>query len=55
MSTPFEHIKESRTAKLIIALGSPLIIGDGISWSIVIDTARKNLLNDAILAASKYR
>jgi two-component system NtrC family sensor kinase len=54
MRTPLEHIKQSLAAKLIIALGSLVIIGAGISWYMLIDTARKNLLSDAIRYAASY-
>jgi two-component system NtrC family sensor kinase len=54
MRTPFDHIKQSLAAKLIIALGSLVVIGAGISWYVLIDTARKNLLNDAIRYCASY-
>ena len=54
MRTPFKHIKQSLAAKLIIALGSLVLIGAGISWYVLIDTARKNLLTDAIRYAASY-
>ncbi|MCL4477120.1 MAG: ATP-binding protein [Nitrospirae bacterium] len=54
MRNPFSRIAKSLAGKLIIALGLLIVIGAGISWYTLIDTARKNLLNNAIRHAASY-
>ncbi|MDA8171889.1 MAG: ATP-binding protein [Nitrospiraceae bacterium] len=48
------NITKSLAAKLIIALGLLIIIGAGTSWYTLINTEKKNLLNNAIQYAASF-
>lgn len=54
MKTPLNHIRQSLAAKLILALGLLILFGSGISWYILINTAKQNLMNNAISYATSY-
>jgi two-component system NtrC family sensor kinase len=54
MIVPLDHIRRSLAAKLTLALGLLIVIGAGISWYILINTAKQNLMNDAVSYIASY-
>lgn len=50
----FRHITKSLAGKLIIVIGILIIIGGGISWYVLINTSKKNLMSNAITHTASY-
>jgi two-component system NtrC family sensor kinase len=48
------HIFKSLAGKLILSIGILIILGDGISWYILINTGKKNLMKNAFENAASY-
>ncbi len=54
MTNSFNRITQSLAGKLIIAIGLIIIIGGGISWYVLINAGKKNLMNNAIAHTASY-
>lgn len=52
--SPPKYIINSLAGKLIVAIGLLIIIGGGISWYILLNTGKRNLINDAIKNTASY-
>ncbi len=52
--TYHRYIINTLAGKLIIAIGLLIIIGSGISWYILLNTAKRNLINNAIKNTASY-
>lgn len=48
------HIFKSLAGKLILSIGILIILGDGISWYILINTSKKNLMKNALKDVASY-
>ncbi len=52
--SPPKYIINSLAGKLIVAIGLLIIIGGGISWYILLNTGKRNLINNAIKNTASY-
>ena len=53
-TTSHKYVINTLAGKLIIAIGLLIIIGGGISWFLLLNTAKKNLINDTIKYTASY-
>jgi len=54
MIKSLKRITKSLAGKLIIAIGLLIIIGGGISWYVLIETSKKNLMDKAVKYTAAY-
>lgn len=54
MTNSFNRITKSLTGKLIVAIGLIIITGGGISWYVLINAGKKNLMSNAVANTASY-